>query len=125
MVMEYPPKKRYWPVILDVRVKPNTTVEVCTGWNKFRQENGLEEGKIYMFEFNHEKNVIKVKECKKNGELDSNEETMWRFSVELKHHHFKGNRMVSLLKTQFTLLLKFEAHIGPYVFVLFFTHLSH
>ncbi|KAL0450271.1 UNVERIFIED_CONTAM: B3 domain-containing protein LOC [Sesamum latifolium] len=64
VVLEYPPKNRYWPVLLDNRSLPHFRLDFATGWFQFRRENDLRVGKTYSFEFNPAKNVIQVKELK-------------------------------------------------------------
>ncbi|KAK4421068.1 hypothetical protein Salat_2057300 [Sesamum alatum] len=64
VVLEYPPKNRYWPVVLDDRSIPHFRLDFAGGWCQFRRENGLRVGKTYSFEFNPTKNVIQVKEKK-------------------------------------------------------------
>ncbi|KAI3452083.1 hypothetical protein Pfo_008748 [Paulownia fortunei] len=58
VVLEYPPKQRYWPVLLDHR--PPRMLDMAAGWHEFRKENGLVFGKTYCFEFIPTKNVIQM-----------------------------------------------------------------
>ncbi|KAL0343605.1 UNVERIFIED_CONTAM: hypothetical protein Sangu_1247900 [Sesamum angustifolium] len=64
VVLEYPPKNRYWPVLLDNRSLPHFRLDFASGWSQFRRDNDLRLGKTYSFEFNPTKNVIQVKELK-------------------------------------------------------------
>lgn len=61
MTLEYPPKDRYWSVLL--YVSPNygrSRLYIGSGWRKFREENGLKIGDTCSFVFNAAKNVIQV-----------------------------------------------------------------
>ncbi|KAL0377787.1 UNVERIFIED_CONTAM: hypothetical protein Sradi_3084200 [Sesamum radiatum] len=64
VVLEYLPKNRYWPVLLDNRSLRHYRLDFAAGWFQFRRENDLQLGKTYSFEFNPTKNVIQVKELK-------------------------------------------------------------
>ncbi|KAL2240293.1 B3 domain-containing protein At1g49475-like [Sesamum indicum] len=64
VVLEYPPKDRYWPVLLDSKSLRHFRLDFAAGWLEFRRENDLRLGKTYSFEFNPTKNVIQVRELK-------------------------------------------------------------
>lgn len=65
VVLQYPPNERCWPVLMDrviiTRNKHYSMFELRRGWSKFRQENHLEFGETYLFEYMVDKKVIEVK----------------------------------------------------------------
>ncbi|XP_057770010.1 B3 domain-containing protein Os03g0212300-like [Salvia miltiorrhiza] len=65
VVLQFPPKRRHWPVLVQKnRLRRRCTLELTQGWVGFRVANGLVYGRRYSFEFDSAENVILVKELK-------------------------------------------------------------
>ncbi|KAK6129046.1 hypothetical protein DH2020_037207 [Rehmannia glutinosa] len=62
LVLQYPPKQRCWPVMLQqVPILSWFRLDISRGWSEFRRTNGLVYEKTYLFEYIPDKNVIQIK----------------------------------------------------------------